>query len=92
MSSLPGLAYLLVKLGHVEWAVAVYSLASQQAFIANSRWFYDIAGKHIEKAAESLPTDVVEAAKACGRELDIWETAENLLVELNEDLAIRVSD
>ncbi len=81
---LPGIALLFADQGEVERAVELYALASTQGIVANSKWFDDIAGDEIAAAAEELPPEVVEAAKARGRELDLWETAENLLVELEE--------
>jgi tetratricopeptide (TPR) repeat protein len=81
-------ALLMAKSGRVERAIELYSVACQLPFVCNSQWFEDVFGRHIEKAAVSLPYDVVEAAKARGRELDIWETAESLLEELNGDMTI----
>ena len=70
--------------GLVIKAVELYALACRQAQIANSKWFDDIAGRHVREAAASLPPDVVAAAEARGRELDLWQTAEELLVELEQ--------
>jgi hypothetical protein len=81
---LPGVALLLSDLGQNEFAVELYSLALKNPYVANSQWFEDVVGKHIEKAAESLPPEVVEAAKERGCARDIWETAEELLVELRD--------
>jgi tetratricopeptide (TPR) repeat protein len=75
-------ATLLSSVGKIERAVEIYALTSKYPFAANSRWFYDVFGKHIEKAAESIPPDVVAAAKSRGRTLDLWETAKELLSEL----------
>ncbi|MDF1512997.1 MAG: hypothetical protein P1S60_04220 [Anaerolineae bacterium] len=82
---LPAISLHLSALGQMEYAIEIYTLALTFPFIANSRWFYDVAGRRIEKAAESLPPDVVAAAKARGRELDLWETAKELLVELGSE-------
>jgi hypothetical protein len=68
----------------VERVVELYALASTYGVVVNSKWFDDIAGNEIAVAAESLPVEVVKAAKARGRELDLWETAGKLLVELEE--------
>jgi hypothetical protein len=35
-----------------------YRLASRYPFVANSRWFEDVAGKHIAATAETLPPEV----------------------------------
>jgi predicted ATPase/class 3 adenylate cyclase len=65
-----------------ERAVELYALATSRPFVANSRFFEDIAGKSISVAAAALPPDLVEAARERGRALDWWETAEVLLDEL----------
>ena len=84
LHALPGIALLYADQGEVERAVELYALASTFDWVANSKWFEDIAGNEIAEAAEGLPADVVEAAKARGRSLDLWETAKELLGELQE--------
>ena len=79
---LPAFALLLVDDGQVERAVELYALASRYAFVGNSVWFEDVAGKHISAAAESLPPEAVAAAQERGRARDLWETARELLDEL----------
>jgi hypothetical protein len=81
--SLPAAALLLADQGDNVRAVAIYALALQNPNVANSRWFYDVAGKEIEAIAESLPPAVAEAAKAKGAEMDLWATAEELLDEFH---------
>ena len=61
----------------------LYTLALRYPYIANSRWFDDVAGRHIAAAAETLPPMVVAAAQERGRARDLWETAAELLVELD---------
>jgi tetratricopeptide (TPR) repeat protein len=80
--ALPGVALLLMDREQTERAVEVYALASTYPFVANSRWFEDVAGKHIAAAAEALPPDVVAAAQERGRSRDVWATMEDLLAEL----------
>jgi hypothetical protein len=70
------------KQGKVEQSVELYALASLSQFVANAKAFEDIAGKHITAFASSLPPEVIAAAEARGRELEIWETARELLAEL----------
>jgi len=82
--TLPGIALLFADQGEVERAVELYALAATQGIVANSKWFDDIAGEAVARAAEGLPAEVVEAAKARGRGLDLWEAAEGLLAELEE--------
>ena len=82
--ALPAVALLLVNRGEVDRAVELYALASRYPIVANSRWFEDVAGKHIATAATTLPPDVVAAAQERGRARDLDETVKELLVELEE--------
>ena len=66
----------------VERAIELYAVVSRYPYVANSRWFEDIAGQHIAAAAESLPPEVVQAARERGRARDLWKTAKELLAEL----------
>ena len=68
--------------GERERAVEVYALASRHPFVANSRWFYDVFGRHIEALAATLPPEVAEAARERGRARDLEATVKELLVEL----------
>ena len=60
----------------------LYALASRYPFVANSRWFEDVAGRHIAAVAATLPPDVVAATQARGRARDLEATVAELLVEL----------
>jgi tetratricopeptide (TPR) repeat protein len=82
--ALPGVAALLADQGEIERAVEVYALAARYPFVANSRWFEDVAGVDVRAAAEALPPEVVAAAQARGRAADPWLMAEELLKELEE--------
>jgi tetratricopeptide (TPR) repeat protein len=82
LSALPAAALLLADRGHTERAVEVYALASRYAFVAQSRWFEDVVGRHIATAEASLPPDVVAAAKERGQARDLEGTVEELLIEL----------
>jgi tetratricopeptide (TPR) repeat protein len=82
MSALPAMALLLVDRDEVERAVELYALASRYPVVANSRWFEDVAGKHIAAAAGALPPDVVAAAQERGRARDLDATVKELLTEL----------
>ena len=79
--ALPPVAVLLVGEGEVERAVELYALALQQPFVAHSRWFEDVVGRHVAAAAEALPPEVVAAAQERGRARDLWATAQELVVE-----------
>jgi predicted ATPase/DNA-binding SARP family transcriptional activator len=82
MFVLPGMALLLADEGQVERAVELYALASCDPLVANSRWFEDVAGRHIAAAAASLPPEVVTAAQERGRARDLDATVAELLEEL----------
>jgi hypothetical protein len=64
--------------------VELYALASRYKYVANSRWWEDIVGKHVSAIAATLPPEVVAAAQERGRARDLWATAEELLAELEE--------
>jgi tetratricopeptide (TPR) repeat protein len=82
--ALPLVALLLADQGEQERAVELYALASRYPHVANSRWFEDVAGRHITAFAATLPPEVVAAAQARGRARDLWETARELLAELEQ--------
>jgi tetratricopeptide (TPR) repeat protein len=82
VDAFPPAALLLSDKGEAERAVELYVLASHYPYVANSRWFEDVAGNHIAAAAATLPPEVVSAAQQRGRARDLWETAEELLEEL----------
>ena len=73
--------------GEKERAVEPYALASRYPFVANLRWFEDIAGRHIAAVAATLPPDVVAAAQERGRARDLEATVVELLVELEGECA-----
>jgi len=81
---LPAVALLLVDQGEVERAVELYALACRYPFVANARFWEDIAGKDIATAAKTLPPEVVAAAQARGRARDLQATVRELLCELEE--------
>ncbi len=68
--------------GDVELAIEYYVYAASHRYVADSQLFHDIAGRHIDRAAESLPPEVVAAAQERGRKLDPQEVTEELLIEL----------
>ena len=84
MYGLPAAALLLADGGQDERAVELYALASRYPFVANSRWFEDVAGRHIAAVAAALPPDVVAAAQERGRARDLEVTVAELLEELEE--------
>jgi tetratricopeptide (TPR) repeat protein len=81
---LSAIAVSLAAQGDAERAIELYTLATRHPYVANSRWFEDVAGQQIEAAAVGLPPDVISAAQARGQVRDLDETLEELLVELGE--------
>jgi hypothetical protein len=84
VGTLPGISLLLADQGEKERAVELYALARTHPMVANAQWFEDIAGQHIAAVAATLPPQVVAAAEARGQARDLWETAAELLAELEE--------
>jgi tetratricopeptide (TPR) repeat protein len=82
MLVLPAVALLLVDDDELERAVEIIALVKHYPVYARSRWMDDTAGQVVESAAEALAPDVVKAAQARGRSLDMWDTAARLLDEL----------
>lgn len=82
MHTLPAAALLLADLGEHERAVEIYALASRYPFVANSRWFELVFGRHIEAVADTLSPEVVAAARERGRARDLYATAKELVAEL----------
>jgi hypothetical protein len=77
-------ALLLAGEGQAERAIELYALARCCPWVANSHWFEDVAGQHIDAVAASLPADVVAAAQAHGQARDLWATVAELLDEFGE--------
>ena len=84
LMAIPVMTLLLSTDGQKEHAVELYALATSHTFVGNSHWFSDVVGQEIEAIATLLLPEVVGAAQARGRELDLWQTAESLLTELAE--------
>ena len=74
-------ALLLADGGARERAVELWALLSRHPQIANSRWYEDVAGKHITASAAEMPVEVVVAAQERGRARDLDATVEELLAE-----------
>jgi tetratricopeptide (TPR) repeat protein len=82
LHALPAMALLLASEGQGERGVALYALASRHPYVANSRWFEDVVGRHVAAAAATLPAEVVAAAQERGRARDLEAAARELLAEL----------
>ena len=77
--ALLGFALLHADECKIEEAVRLHALVNRYPYIANSRWFADIAGDHLTAVAAELPATVAEQAGQQGRNLDLWETARDLI-------------
>lgn len=77
--ALPAAALLFAQIGQKERAMELHALANRHGFVANSRWFADVAGRHLDAVAETLPVEEVEAARARGEEQDLWDTMADLI-------------
>jgi predicted ATPase/predicted Ser/Thr protein kinase len=79
--SLSAAALLLLDQEEGERAISLYNLARRYPVVTNSQWFHDVAGEEIESLAHTLPPAESEAAEVRGGELDLWDTAGDLLRE-----------
>lgn len=75
-------ALLLLEEEDVERPLEFYALALKEPKVANSKWWHDAVGKHVDAAAAALPPEIVESARSRGRSLDFWQTGAELLDEL----------
>jgi tetratricopeptide (TPR) repeat protein len=85
---LPAAALILAAKEEEERAVELYGLASRYPYVANSRWFEDVAGKPMAAAAAALPSDVVAEAQQRGQALELQATVAALLEDLMADAEI----
>ena len=90
VGALPAMALLLTDRGEPERAVELYALActlGTYSFgrVGDSRFWEDVAGRHIAAAAAGLPPDVVAAAQARGRARDLGATVAELLAEFGQE-------
>jgi hypothetical protein len=77
---MPAAALLVLDHGEEERALELHALASRNPYIANCRWFADVAGNRISAAAAALPPDVASIARERGKALDLRDTAAELLL------------
>jgi hypothetical protein len=86
LATFPPIALVLAADGDKAHAVEIWLSAKSFPFIANSKWFDDVAGRELEALVDSLPPDATSGVKARGRELDIWETVRGLLLDLDKHI------
>ena len=78
----PALALMRLVEGDLERSIEFYAYAASYRYVADSQWFNDVVGRHVELAAESLLPEVVTAAQERGRKLDPDEVTRELLIQL----------
>jgi hypothetical protein len=66
----------------------LYGLLTGNPKAANSCWFEDVYWRHVHAAAEKLPEEAIEAAKARGRDKDFWAVTEELYLTYKDLQAI----
>jgi hypothetical protein len=81
LEAMAAAAAVLAEGGEAERAVEIYALLNRHEFVANARWFADVFGQVVEKAAAHLPPDMIAAAKARGEASDLWQAAREVLTE-----------
>ena len=60
-------------------SIEVYNMIFRNNFVANSKWFEDVFGCHLEVVANSLPTEEVKTARIRAQSMGVWETVNTLL-------------
>ena len=66
-------------LGKIDASIEFYALALKHKHVANSQWHEDVVGRHIEAAAKTVSPEMVEAARARGRNRELHMTILELL-------------
>ena len=80
--SLAPLAVIIGQNGDLARSQELYAAVCQNPVVATSVWFKDLYGRRIDGFAEILQPEVVAAAQERGRKRDLWETAAELLEEM----------
>ena len=82
LRALPACALLFARQEELEQAAELYTFARTFPYVANSRWFYDVAGKELDAVTAALPADVRAAAEARGRARQLPELTDKVLALL----------
>jgi predicted ATPase len=83
--SIPIIALIFAEGGKAVRALELYALAVCRPYVSYSRWFDDLIGCRIAALAATLPPAEVAASQERGRNLEIWQSANVILTELNQD-------
>jgi tetratricopeptide (TPR) repeat protein len=70
-------ALLLADKGDIQQALELYGKASSQPNLANSRWFADLHGREIEKAASHMACEEQAELKQAGQSMDLSQSLKN---------------
>jgi predicted ATPase/DNA-binding SARP family transcriptional activator len=87
VAAIPGTALLLARRGQVVRAIELYSLASRFPRVGNSRYWEDVAGRYIAAVGDTLPDGAIAAARERGRARDLHATVQELLRDLEIEIA-----
>jgi predicted ATPase len=77
--ALPAVALYRAVQGETETAIEIYALATSQPYVEQSLWYQEVVGQYI---TADLSSEVIAAAQERGRARDLWQTAEELLAQL----------
>lgn len=81
MLALPVTALLALTRGQDERAVELFALAWRYPFVANSRWFEELAGASLAARAANLSPDRRATAHTQSHNLDLEQTVAEILAE-----------
>jgi len=84
MQTFPGVALYLAQSGDLVRSVEIWTLACNKPFVANSKWHNQIVGQVIRERTADMMAETIEVAAKRGSEMDEWETAVSLLLELDD--------
>jgi predicted ATPase/tetratricopeptide (TPR) repeat protein len=82
--AIPLAALHLANIGDYKRAVILHTHTFLDPAVPNSRMAKDIFGQHIAAMTASLPPEELAEAEKQGKALDLWETAAELLAEIEE--------
>ena len=74
--------------GDLERAVEIYALASRYPWIDKSQWYHDVIEGPLTTLTASLSPTVIATAQKRGRERDLENIVQELLVDLRESKSV----
>ena len=85
LHGLPAAAWLLGEDGRPEQALEFYALARRYGFVANSKWFEEMAAAPLEAMRAGLGEEAAEAAQGRGEAREVWGSLGELIEWLERD-------